>query len=172
MPAVFRLVLLLGLATAIRAEEPALTLSSPDRTITLTAVEFAALPHIARAELDAHSGKTRQFSGVAVRDLLARVDAPLGQKLRGAALQLAVVAYARDGYNVVYTLADFDEAFSTWTIILADSENGQPLPDTAAPFQLVAPGDKRPARWIRMVTKIEIIRVGPPSTRHEPARNN
>jgi hypothetical protein len=172
MRAVVRLILLLGLAAVLHAAEPALTIVAPDRTVTLTAAEFAALPHVECTVMDGHSGKTRQFSGVAVRDLLARIDAPLGPQLRGAALQLAVVAYAQDGYSVVYTLADFDEAFSTRTIILADSENGQPLPATAAPFQLVAPGDKRPARWTRMVTKIEIVRVGVPSTSPEHAKNN
>ena len=43
------------------------------------------------------------------------------------------------------------------TIILADKRDGKPLAATEGPFRIVAPGDKRPARWIRQVTAFRII---------------
>jgi DMSO/TMAO reductase YedYZ molybdopterin-dependent catalytic subunit len=54
-------------------------------------------------------------------------------------------------------LAEFDPGFSDRSIILADQQDGQSLPDNAAPFRVVVPGDSHRARWIRQVKSIEVI---------------
>jgi DMSO/TMAO reductase YedYZ molybdopterin-dependent catalytic subunit len=64
---------------------------------------------------------------------------------------------ANDNYTVVFALAEFDPGFSDRSIILADQQDGQPLPDNAAPFRVVVPGDSHPARWIRQVKSIEVM---------------
>jgi hypothetical protein len=110
---------------------------------------------------DPHENKQHRYSGVLVRDLLAKVGAPMGEKLRGSALQLAVVVHSKDGYGTLFALAEFDPAFSDRDLLLADSEDGAPLAANAAPLRLIAPGDKRAARWARMVTSIEILKPGP-----------
>lgn len=149
--------------TTLRAADDAtvLRLSAAGRTISFTAAEFAALPHTTLTVADPHTSAPRTFDGVAVHELLTRIDAPLGDKLRGPALQLAVVFRTKDHYGVVFALADFDAAFSSRTLILADREAGQPLPEKSAPFQLIAPGDKKAARWARMITSIEIVSLAP-----------
>lgn len=149
--------LFLLLAGALPAAEPILKIAGGEKPLAFTAAEFAALPRTELTVADPHNQAPRHFSGVAVRELLARAGAPLGEKLRGPALQLAVVFRAKDGYGVVFALAEFDEAFSNRTLVLADREEGQPLADKAAPLQLVAPGDKKAARWARMITAIEIV---------------
>jgi hypothetical protein len=58
---------------------------------------------------------------------------------------------------VSFSLADFDAGYSDRTILLADHEDGAPLSDTAGPLRLIVSGDKKAARWERMVTSIEII---------------
>jgi hypothetical protein len=95
-----------------------------------------------------------------VRDLLARAGVEFGEKLRGKGLRLAVVAHCRDHYDIVYALAEFDDAFNGRTILLVDRQDGQALPDALGPYRLVVPGDKRPARWARMVTSLEVVAVG------------
>jgi len=92
--------------------------------------------------------------------LLARVDAPSGEKLRGPALRLVVIARALDNYEVAYALAEFDGAFNDRTILLVDRQDGQPLGAGMGPLRLLVPGDKRPARWTRMITSLDIIQVG------------
>lgn len=77
--------------------------------------------------------------------------------MRGPALTMGVIVRCKDNYSVLYSLAEFDAAFSSRTILLADREDGAPPPATAAPFRLVAPGDKRGARWARMVVSLEIV---------------
>jgi hypothetical protein len=139
------------------AADAALTVTAADKTATFTLADLQLLPHTTFSAYDAHSKTENQYSGVPVRDLLAKVDAPLGERLRGKALRLAVIVHAKDGYATLYALAEFDEAFSDRTIYLVDSEDGKPLWENSGPLRIVAPGDKRPARWARMVQSIEVV---------------
>jgi hypothetical protein len=139
--------------------EPFLTVASHDKTVAFSAEDLQALPHSVVTATDPHLKLEHRYSGVPVRDLLAKVDAPLGDKLRGPALQFAVIFHSKDGYATLYALAEFDEAFCDRTVLLADSEDGKPLPENAGPLRVVAPGDKRAARWARMVTSIELVRL-------------
>jgi hypothetical protein len=160
MTSAIRLLLFLGMAVILSAAEPALKITASGKTLVFTTEEFAALPHQEIIAVEPHGQKERHYTGVAVHELLLRAGAPFGDKLRGSALQLAVIARSRDGYAIVFALADFDEAFSNRTILLAEKEDGQPLPENAAPFRLIAPGDKKAARWARMVTSLEVVAVG------------
>lgn len=149
------------LAARLGAAEPILTVVAPGKTLALSAEEFAALPRTELQAFGPHEKKERAYSGVALRELLARVDAPLGDKFRGPALTLGVLVRCKDNYTVLFSLAEFDENFSARTVILSNQEDGKAPPATAAPLRLVAPGDKRGARWARMVTSIEIVSFAP-----------
>ena len=169
MTLILRLVLLCAITIPVLpAAEPVLKVVSLEKTLTFTAENLAALPHMEIVALDPHAQKEHRYTGVTVRELLARVGAPLGDKLRGAALQLVVVFRSRDNYAVAFALADFDEAFSNRTILLAEREDDKPLPENAVPFRLVAPGDKKAARWARMVASIEITPAGVASATAKP----
>jgi DMSO/TMAO reductase YedYZ molybdopterin-dependent catalytic subunit len=65
----------------------------------------------------------------------------------------------------VFALAEFEDAFNSRTILLVDRQDGQPLPEAIGPLRLVVPGDKRPARWARMVTSLEVVPVGDAAAR-------
>jgi hypothetical protein len=82
-----------------------------------------------------------------------------GDAMRGPRMTEAVLVEAADGYKVVFALAEFDPAFATREIILADKRDGKALDAKEGPFRIVAPGDKRPARWIRQVTTLRLIPV-------------
>ena len=66
---------------------------------------------------------------------------------------------AADGYKAVFALAELDPAFAVRDIILADKRDGKPLGAKEGPFRIVAPGDKRGARWVRQVTALRLIAV-------------
>jgi hypothetical protein len=149
-------------AAAVRAAEPALTVSSPQKTLLLSADDFGRLLRTEVVATDPHEKASHRYSGVAVRDLLASVGAPLADKLRGPALQLAVLVRSLDGYAVLYALPEFDESFSYRTIIVADRIDGAPIAGKAGPLRIIVPGDKHAARWIRMVKSIEIIQPAGP----------
>ena len=139
------------------AADPALKVSAPGQSLAFTAQEFAALPHTEISAFNPHEKKEHRYSGVPVHDLLARVGVPFGEKLRGAALRLAVIVHSKDGYTTLFAVAEFDELLSNRTILLVDGEDGAPLPPNLGPLFIVAPGDKRAARWARMVTSIEVV---------------
>ena len=66
---------------------------------------------------------------------------------------------AADGYKVVFALAEIDPDFATREVLLADKRDGKPLDAKEGPYRIVAPGDKRPARWIRQITAFKIVAV-------------
>jgi hypothetical protein len=157
MKSIVRACMFFALTAGLFAADPVLKVVASGKTLAFTADEFAALPHVEATVVDPHDQKEHRYEGVAMRDIIAHADAPQGDKLRGAALQLIVIAHAKDGYAVVFALAEFDESFSDRTILLAEKEDGKALPDNAAPFRLIVPGDKKAARWARMITSFEIV---------------
>ena len=145
---------------AARADEAVLTVSYAGKSVSFTAADLAAMPHQTISALDGHDKKTHEYTGVPARDVLSRVSVPSGEKLRGPFLRLVVIARTKDNYEVAYALAEFDEAFSDRTILLVDRQDGKPLFPSTGPIRLLLPGDKRPARWARMVNSLEIVQVG------------
>jgi hypothetical protein len=134
---------------------PALLVTYQDKKVSLDQADLAKLPS---QEVEASDHETQhRYSGMLVRDILGLMGAPSGDSLRGKSLTLVVRVTGNDNYAVVFALAEFDPGFSNRTIILADQQDSQPLPDNAAPFRIVIPGDTHPARWVRQVKSIEII---------------
>jgi len=99
------------------------------------------------------------YEGVPVADLLERAGAPLKEKLRGPAIALYVVAEAADGYRAVFAITEFDSAFTSQTILLADRRDGHPLTSADGPFKIIVPAEKRHARWVRQVTALDLQRA-------------
>ncbi|RAI57951.1 molybdopterin-dependent oxidoreductase [Roseicella frigidaeris] len=151
-----RLLLLLGLAAPWPALAQQLVLRGADgREVTLTAAEIAAMPH-ERQRLEAPGHAAAAFEGVPLGALLARLGAPQGQALRGPALALVVVARARDGYVVSFSLAETDPTLRPGGVFLADRRADGPLGPEEGPFRLVVPSEQRPARSARMIERIEL----------------
>ena len=149
-------------AGATFAAAPVLTLSTPKQTLTFSAQDFAALPHVMITLPAQDDEPERHFSGVSMRELLTRAGAPLGEKMRKTAMMLGVIIHCKDGYSVLYALAEFDESFSNRTILLADREDGAPLPPSESPLRIVAPGDKRGARSCKQVVAIDVASFAKP----------
>jgi hypothetical protein len=121
-------------------------------------VKVAEMPH-SDVSAKAHDGATHTFACVPIKDVLATVAAPSGEKLRGAATALAVIAGAKDGYRAAFSLAELDESVGGEAAFVCDKQDGKPLAETDGPLRLVVPSDKRPARWVRMLTTLEVVPV-------------
>jgi hypothetical protein len=125
--------------------------------VTLTADDLRAIPHrTVRATIHGLSGV---YGGVPLTLLLARVNAPRGETLRGPAISDILLVKACDGYRIALTLADVDPAFRDQAVILADSVDGHPLAAPEGPFRLIVEGDKRAARSARCVTSLTLMAV-------------
>jgi hypothetical protein len=99
------------------------------------------------------------YEGVLVGELLKRAGSTLGGDLRGNAVATYVVASAADGYQVVFSLAELDPAMTVSEIIVADTIDGKPLFAYQGPLRIVAPRDARPARSIRMLQRLDVVRL-------------
>lgn len=126
--------------------------------VTLKAEDLAAMPRETVTIPDADGTKV-SYEGVPLRGILKRAKAPLGKELRGDALASYVVAKARDGYRVVFSLGEIDEAFGAESIVVADKRDGKALFGYQGPFRLVCPNDKAGARSVRMLEAIEVVRL-------------
>lgn len=127
------------------------------KPLTLTPADIRALPRTTvKMEED---GRTIVYEGVLVGELLKRAGAASGPDMRGNAMTSYVVASANDGYQVVFSLAELDPGFTSNDIIVADTVDGKPLFEYQGPFRIVAPKDKRGARSIRMLERLEVVRL-------------
>jgi DMSO/TMAO reductase YedYZ molybdopterin-dependent catalytic subunit len=148
-------------ATTLNASQAAgqsLTIAGDVTTpLSLTPEQLKALP---RTKVDIkEEGRTVVYEGVLVSEILKRAGVPLGTDLRGNALASYVVASAGDGYQVVFSLAELDQGLTSSDIIIADTIDGKPLFAYQGPLRVVAPKDSRPARSVRMLQRLEVVRL-------------
>jgi hypothetical protein len=66
---------------------------------------------------------------------------------------------ASDGYRVLFSLAELDPDMTDGQFLVADSAAGRSLISEGESFRLVVPKDKQGARSVRMITKIEVVRL-------------
>ncbi|MGO9240942.1 MAG: molybdopterin-dependent oxidoreductase [Bryobacteraceae bacterium] len=134
---------------------PALVVQGLDgSSATLTLADLARLPQHT-VTTTAH-GAPVTFQGVLLADVLAKVALPLGDKFHHTVASYYLAVEAQDGYQAVFAWAELDPTFMDKAIYLVTSRDGQPLPARDGPFQLVVPGEKRAARWVRQVTALRI----------------
>jgi hypothetical protein len=146
------------LAVPLLAQDHALVVGGDvTQALTLKPAELKGMP---RTKVTvSEQGRDIEYEGVLVGELLKRAGAPVGRDLSGKAVASYVRASARDGYQVVFSLAELDPGFTSNDIIVADTIDGKPLFDYQGPLRIVAPHDKRGARSIRMLEKIEVVRL-------------
>jgi DMSO/TMAO reductase YedYZ molybdopterin-dependent catalytic subunit len=125
--------------------------------LTVTPADLKAMPRTTITV--AEEGREIKYEGVLVGELLKRAGAPVGRDLSGKAVASYVRVSGKDGYQVVFSLAELDPGFTSNDIIVADTIDGKPLFDYQGPFRIVAPHDKRGARSIRMLQRIEVVRL-------------
>lgn len=122
---------------------------------SVIAAQISKLPHVTVAVQD-HE-KPTQFEGVPLALVLSMAGIQLGDAMRGPRMAEVLLVEAADGYRVVFALAEIDPAFATREIILADKRDGKLLDAKEGPLRIVAPGDRRPARWARQVIALKLI---------------
>jgi hypothetical protein len=138
-----------------------LTIKTYDgKTLNFSPEQFAALPHKTVAVFNAHSKKNEGYSGVLLSDLLAQAGVPLGESVRGKLFMIGIVAQGMDHYSVLYSLAEVDPSIHTGDVIVADTLDGQKLTQDGA-FKMVSSEERRPARWVRNLTSISVVKVEP-----------
>ena len=150
--------LLLSFSLLLSAQSaPSISVIGGTQPLSLTAADLAAMP---RATIRmSNNGIETVYEGVWMSEVLKKAGVRLGEALRGPALAGYVLASAVDGYQVVFSIGELDPAMTDEQFLLADKSDGKPLFGENGAFRLVIPTDKRGARSVRMLTRLEIVQV-------------
>jgi DMSO/TMAO reductase YedYZ molybdopterin-dependent catalytic subunit len=149
------LVALACLARAQTSAEAQLVVQGVSGTsATLSTADLAKLPQQTVKTVD--HGTPVTFQGVLLADVLSKVSLPTGEAFHSTAASYYLLVEARDGYRVVFAWAELDPSFMDKPVYVVTMRDGKPLSDKDGPLRLVAPGEKRAARWIRQVTALKI----------------
>ena len=127
--------------------------------LNLTLDDLKKLPRKTISVVNPHENKTEVYEGVLVEELLKRAGVAQGENLRGPALVTYVIFEAEDGYRVVFSLAELDSGILDSQVLVADTIDGAALPPKQGPLRVVAPKEKRAARWVRMLKSITVVRA-------------
>jgi hypothetical protein len=146
----------MGSPTIIYPPDSLVLVGAPYRApVVLSPAEFRALPHVTIKVHNGHTNAEESYSGVLLEILLAKANAPVGKEFRNEALTSYVLVSGADGYFVLLSLAEVDSSFHAGQVIVADTRDGQTL-GKYGPFQLIVPGDSRPARWVHHLNCIQL----------------
>jgi hypothetical protein len=150
---------LLSFVSIHRAQSsPAISVSGDiPKPLSLTAADLATMPR-AKATTS-NNGIETVYEGVWLSDILKKAGVPLGPNLRGAPLAGYILASASDGYQVVFSIGEVDPDMTDNQYLVADIANGKPLFGNDGNFRLVIPKDKRGARSVRLLTKLEVVQL-------------
>jgi DMSO/TMAO reductase YedYZ molybdopterin-dependent catalytic subunit len=142
------------------AAGPTLKITGAVRTsLALTVEDLKKMPRNTVSVVNPHDKKTENYEGVLVEDLLKKAGVPQGEDLKGQLLASYLIFEAEDGYRVVFSIAELDSGIVDSGVIVADTLDGAALPAKQGPFRLIAPHEKRAARWVRMLKSITVARI-------------
>jgi molybdate transport system substrate-binding protein len=120
-------------------------------------------PETVNVSFLAGQGTTQaSFTGTRLLNVLdAAGSAKLPTDGNNAKLRVTVMVTGADGYQVALSWGELDPEFGGAPILLAYSQNGEPMGDKQGMARLVVPGDKRGGRYVSTVKSVEIRDPGP-----------
>ncbi len=115
------------------------------KPLELSLADLSKMPR-KEASLKDKEGIVHVYTGVSVQELLARAGVPSGKELHGENMLKYLLVKCSDGYQVLFSLAELDASVADKNVIVADTIDGKPLPESKGPLRIVAEGEKKPAR--------------------------
>lgn len=142
--------------TVARADPAALTVTNADGEVkTYTLEALAGMPTVTVRAGNDHQ-EPAEYTGVELHELLLASGVAQGKELRGRHMSEYALVVGRDGYKILFSLAELDPAFAQRKIFVAFKKDGQPLPEKEAPLRVIIPDETHPTRWIRQVSSIRV----------------
>lgn len=135
---------------------PGLQVRRSDGSVaTFTLAQIAALPH--QTVTATLKGAPAQYSGVPLTALLTAAAVGPVDSIGGLRLRLVVLVAGLDGYRVSFSLAELDRTIGRRQVLVVDRVDGAPVKGDDGPLRLIVPEDGRPTRWVRGITRIDVI---------------
>jgi hypothetical protein len=97
------------------------------------------------------------FRGVLLWRLLQDAGLATDSAIKSDALRKVVIATARDGYRITLSIGELDPSLGATPVLIAWERDGQPLRSDRGPYQLVIPSDRRPARSMYQLERLEVV---------------
>lgn len=136
------------------------------KPLAFTRAALEALPQdTIRARV--HDAPARLYRGVPISALLRLAGVPTGHALRGQALATTIIASARDGYRVAFSIAELDSDFVRRRVLVALTADGVPMNNNDGPLRIIVEGEGRPARWIRQLIRLHVQEAAAADMRHD-----
>jgi len=123
--------------------------------LVLTPADVDKLPKTSITQKD-RNGKEHIYTGVKLGLILKNAGVTLADELKGENLTKYLLIEASDGYQVLFSLAEVDSAFTSRKIILANRKDGVLLLAGEGPFHIIIEGEKRKPRNARQVISIKV----------------
>lgn len=95
------------------------------------------------------------YEGPSLTHVMREAKIPVGARAHGAPMRGYLVVRGADGYAVVLSAVEADKELHDDVVILADTLNGQPLPEREGPWRLVVDDDSRSWRSVRNVVDMD-----------------
>lgn len=128
-------------------------------SVSLDFSELKKIPFVS-VKASGHDKVEHDYEGVELWRLLSLVGYQFGDSLKGKLYASSILTVkAIDGYQTIFTLIELDPTFSDKKYILAYSCDQKKLDSKDGFYQIIIPGEKRHARWIRQVRSMEIRQI-------------
>jgi hypothetical protein len=138
--------MMLVFALAVAATQP----------VPVTAELLAGLPK-SEASFTAH-GNSQTCTGPTLASVIGKIGVPTGNDVRGEALATGIIARARDGYTVLFSIGELDVMLGASKAIIASRCDGKAISPEDGPYRLVVPGERRAARSVRQLESLTVQR--------------
>ncbi|MDP2213025.1 molybdopterin-dependent oxidoreductase [Phenylobacterium sp.] len=144
--------LLLVLAAPAAAQD--VTISRADGTeVTLSAADLADLPR-AQVSVTGAAGP-KLYEGPPLAYVMRAAGLPVGMRAHGDPMRGYLVVRGADGYAAVISAFEADKDLHGDVAILADTVDGEPLPEREGPRRVVIADDLKSWRSVRKVVAID-----------------
>ena len=141
-----------------------------DWTVDQLRTQFAA--DLKAVTYTSKDGTSHTSNCVPLMDILKSAGVPMPAKSgaepdarhKNPFLHFAVAVQGRDGYMVLFSLAELMPEFGNKDAWVALDEDGSALSGRDEPVKLIVPSDVKAGRWVRGVSAISVMDDGPPAT--------
>lgn len=123
--------------------------------LILTPADVDKLPKTSISQKD-RADQEHTYSGVELGLVLKNAGVTLAEELKGENLTKYLLVEASDGYQVIFSLAEIDPAFTSRKIILANRKDDKLLSADEGPFHIIIEGEKRKPRNARQVISLTV----------------
>lgn len=150
------LLALATMAVALPAQLPALEIQLPgQRTVSIAQARLRTLAGDT-VRLVPHHGEPTLYRATSLATVMAAVGLSL-DSLRVGRKAWTIIAEARDGYRVVFSVAELDPKLGPSRVWLAYETTSGPIAAAEAPYRLIVPTDARLARSIHQLVRLRVV---------------